>query len=101
MQLVANGSSNCEMAIFSHALKGIPSQCETVSVNAEHVWSNLHAKNAYLFTTTVKTTFKIICEEKTTICEAEGTGIIQLNPRCIIQSLNYEIVSETTSILKK
>lgn len=72
----------------------IPPKCETVSINAGQVWSKLHASNAYVFTTTVRTTFNIICEEKTTICDAEGTGMIQLDPKCIIQSQNYEIVSE-------
>lgn len=94
MYNIYNGSANCEMAVFSHSSKGIPPKCETMQVSSQQSWSKLYAKNTYLFTMATRATFDIICENSATNCYAEGTGIIQLDSKCILQSSNYEIVPE-------
>lgn len=89
-----NGSAECEMAIFSHSSKSISPRCTTMRLSSEQVWSKLHATNTFLFTTKTKTIFNIICENGTMVCHAKGSGIIQMRPRCILQTSNYEIVSD-------
>ncbi|XP_037041470.1 uncharacterized protein LOC119078121 isoform X2 [Bradysia coprophila] len=91
---IYNGSAECEMAIFTHTTKAISPRCALIPVLGDQIWSKLHTPNTFLFTTKTRTTFNIICGNKATTCYAEGAGIVQLDPQCVLQAANYEITSE-------
>lgn len=59
-------------------------------------WTNLveiATVNTFLFTSKTVNKFNIICDDNTTTCRVNGSGIIQLRPPCAIQTSDYEIVS--------
>lgn len=87
---VQTNHTQCEMSIILDP-KSAHRNCKIISIDKPQVWTALAEDNNYLFTMRQQTSISIICNANTQHCTLDGSGILTIQPQCIIKSGTLEI----------
>lgn len=79
----------CEAKVFSQQTS---LSCIIHDVTCKETWIKLHKPNLWLFTLCDKQLMRAICSDQVTPTVIDGTGIISLQPKCILQKKDATIV---------
>lgn len=67
--------------------------CIIKDVTCKEAWTKLHKPNLWLFTLCDKQLMRVICSDQVTPAVIDGTGIISLKPKCILQKRDATIIT--------
>ncbi|KAH9634893.1 hypothetical protein HF086_017192 [Spodoptera exigua] len=80
----------CEAKVFSQQTS---LSCLINDVTCKETWTKLHKPNLWLFTLCDKQLMRVICSDQVTPAVIDGTGIILLKPKCILQKKDATIIT--------
>jgi len=84
----------CEMNIIQH--KPLLDSCMIEDIPGRLYWVEMHQPNAWIYSTPNTTTININCDFKTEPVMLEGSGVLKLEPRCIIHDQTMTVVGKQT-----
>lgn len=79
-----SNQSRCEMDLFNRQ-REMPEFCQLKSMPLTKLWRKLHIPSTWLYTMDNETHIDVICGDSTYSVILTGSGIIQLQPTCMIK----------------
>ncbi|XP_055840955.1 uncharacterized protein LOC129908485 [Episyrphus balteatus] len=91
--------SSCEINFLNHVQQS--PACKVVKANDGPHWVQLHNPNEWIYALRVKTTLNIVCNSTSTQTVLEGSGILQIQPDCVLKddfiTLRGHLIQRTIS----
>lgn len=78
----------CEAKVFSQQTS---LACVINDITCKETWIKLHKPNVWLFTLCNKQLMRVICSDQVTPAVSDGTGVIALAPKCLLQKKDATI----------
>lgn len=78
----------CEAAVFNQQES---LSCVLKDVTCKETWTKLHKPNMWLFTLCGKQLMRVICDGQVTPAVIDGTGVISLKSKCLLQKKDATI----------
>lgn len=83
-----NKDAPCEAQAFNQQES---LSCVLSDVTCKETWTKLHKSNMWLFTLCAKQLMRIICDDQVTPAVIDGTGVITLKSKCLLQKKDATI----------
>lgn len=83
----------CEVKVFSEQQS---LSCIINDVQCKDTWEKLHKPNLWLFTLCDNYLMRVICDTQVTPVAINGTGIMELQPKCLLQKKDATIFTYST-----